>query len=86
MTQPTIARDTDGTFTKYAWPGGYPVYHICDDGGVLCPMCANDPSNPVTTDTDDHSGWQIVASDVNWEDNDLTCDHCGQKIESAYAE
>jgi hypothetical protein len=32
------------------------------------------------------SGWRIVAYDVNWEDADLTCDHTGEKIESAYAE
>jgi predicted amidophosphoribosyltransferase len=28
--------------------------------------------------------WEVIGSDVNWEDADLFCDHCGEKIESAY--
>jgi hypothetical protein len=28
----------------------------------------------------------VEALDVNWEDPDLFCDHCGNRIESAYAE
>jgi hypothetical protein len=27
-----------------------------------------------------------VALEANWEDPDLFCDHCGDRIESAYAE
>ena len=37
-------------------------------------------------DYPDHDQWRIVASDVNWEDASLTCDNCGQRIESAYGE
>ena len=22
--------------TKYAWPGGYPMYMLCADGGCIC--------------------------------------------------
>jgi hypothetical protein len=28
----------------------------------------------------------VEALDVNWEDPSLYCDHCGARIESAYAE
>jgi hypothetical protein len=28
----------------------------------------------------------VEALDVNWENPDLYCDHCGARIESAYAE
>ena len=80
-----IAKDDDGRYTSYDWPGGYPVYHICDDGGTLCPDCANDPANPVHEDAPD-DGWRIVGSDVNWEDAELYCDHCDARIPSAYAE
>ena len=77
-----IAREEDGSFARYAWPGGYPIYHICIDGGVLCPSCANDEGHTDAPDDD----WRIVASDINWEDQHLTCDHCAFPIESAYAE
>jgi hypothetical protein len=80
-----IARDEDGSYLAYAWPGGYPVYHVCDDAGVLCPACANNPRNPVHEDAPD-DGWRIIDSDVNYEDAELTCDHCGNAIEAAYIE
>ncbi len=80
-----IARDEDGKFQTYAWPGGYPVYHLCADNGVLCPECANTQSE-VHTNEDGPEDWHIVASDVNYEDPHLYCDHCHQRIESAYAE
>ena len=33
-----------------------------------------------------HDGWRVVAEDVNWEDDTLFCDNCGERIESAYAD
>jgi hypothetical protein len=84
-------RDETGKLPAYAWPGGYPVFYICADNGVLCPNCAN--TEPQVLEADRHAEccrafeqWRIVAGDVNWEDNCLTCDHCNQRIESAYAE
>lgn len=79
-----IARDEDGKFTAYAWPGGYTVYHVCDDGGCLCAKCANDPKNPVHTDAPD-DGWRIIGSGINYEDDALTCDHCGEAIPASYS-
>ncbi len=34
-------------YEKYAWPGGYEIAYVLDDGELLCADCANDPSNPV---------------------------------------
>jgi hypothetical protein len=34
-------RDDNGNLPAYAWPGGYPLYYLCADNGVLCPQCAN---------------------------------------------
>ena len=31
-------------------------------------------------------GWQVIGLQINWEDADLTCSHCGALIESAYGE
>ncbi len=67
----------------YAWPGGYPIFYQTGDHGVLCPVCAN--LNLPLTLLDDPQ-WQIVAADVNWEDHHLYCDHCSNKVPSAYGE
>ena len=83
-------RDENGNLPAYAWPGGYPIYYLCADGGILCPPCAN--KEPAVKEADEHPDypdfdqWRIVASDINWEDASLTCDNCSQRIESAYGE
>ena len=84
--QHELPREDDGTLIRWAWPGGYPVYYITADGGALCPGCARSAeADKLTTDSDDPQ-WYILAADVNYEDPDLTCDHCAERIPSAYAE
>ena len=61
----------------YAWPGGYPMYYLDAENNVLCVKCAND--------NDDYNA-AITGADVNWEDANLHCDHCSERIESAYAD
>lgn len=85
MIAPTIARDTDGKLPAYAWPGGYPIYYFLEDGAVLCPACTNG-ANGSDAQTQDDPQWNVIASDVNWEDPNLLCDHCNTRIPSAYAE
>jgi hypothetical protein len=65
----------------YAWPGGYPLYYITADSGVLCPECAN--KNLRLTLGDDPQ-WQIVACEINYEEECLTCDNCYTVIKPAY--
>lgn len=67
---------------SYAWPGGYPIYYLCADSGILCPDCANGP-DVAGADADDKQ-WHVVAGDVHWEGDPLICDHCNTQIESAY--
>lgn len=71
--------------SPYAWPGGYPMFAVTSDGGALCHRCCESESRSIgsTYGTD---GWAIAVLDVNWEDPDLYCDHCGSRIESAYTE
>ena len=80
-----IPREIDGKLPAYAWPGGYPVLYILEDGGVLCPACANG-ENGSEAQVQDTPYWNIVGYDCNWEDPSVHCDHCGARIESAYAE
>jgi hypothetical protein len=80
--------DADGKATKYAWPGGYPVYYVTSDGAALCPDCVTKERAQITESIADNSndGWQVVGADVNYEDASLYCDNCNKRIESAYAE
>jgi hypothetical protein len=70
----------------YAWPGGYPLFFITDDGAALSfdTVKAEIENVQHSIETESNDGWRVVAVDVNWEDSNLLCDHSGQRIESAY--
>lgn len=76
----------------YAWPGGYPLFFICDDGGALCCKCARSEAWRIMSSIRDRKynapsdGWRVIGQDVNWEDSELDCDHCNSRIESAYGD
>ena len=74
----------NGQLQSYAWPGGYPIFYVAKDGGVICPQCCNE-NLELLTDRDD-SQWFIVAAEVNYEDQHLTCEHCSKSIECAYCD
>jgi len=59
---------SDETLPAYAWPGGYPMVYITENGLTICPKCAND------ADTSD----PVVAGDVYWEGPDMTCEDGSQ--------
>lgn len=69
-------RMENGELPTFAWPGGYPLFYLDNADDVLCPKCANNKQLLL----------QIVAADINYEDACLYCDHCDERIESAYAE
>lgn len=73
---------------KYAWPGGYPLHFVCNDGGILCCKCVKVERRNIIESIARKSGdgWRVVGIDVNWEDPHMECEHCGDKIESAYAD
>jgi len=73
----------------YAWPGGYPLYFLAADGCALSFEAVHGEIRQVMhalrhpgTDRD----WQIIAVDVNWEDEYLFCAHTGQLIPCAYSD
>lgn len=65
-----------GSLPAVVWPGGYPLYYVAKDCSILCPDCANKEGVEPSP----------IDGDVNWEDPELICDDCGERIESAYAE
>lgn len=77
-------RDESGNYPAYAWLGGYPLYYLCQDGGILCAgaECANGPESKTADEYDPQ--WHIIATDVHWKGESMVCDHCGGAIESAY--
>lgn len=72
----------------YIWPGGYPLFIVCMDGGAVCRHCAKENARLIISETRANygAGWAAAGVDVNWEDTELTCDTCGRLIESAYGE
>jgi hypothetical protein len=72
----------------YAWPGGYPLYFITNDGAALSFAAAKECKDQIASAIADRgdNGWRVVAIEVNWEDAELFCGHTGKRIESAYAE
>lgn len=78
-----IAQDV--STNPYTWPGGYPRYAITDDGGCLCKACCESEVG-VIAGSYYNDGWHVVASDINWEDTSLQCDHCYNTIECTYGD
>ena len=67
----------------YAWPGGYELFGICDDGGILCCDCMRQNYYQIAYarkhKIDD--GWRVVTIDCAVNYDSLTqCDHCYKVI------
>lgn len=67
---------------------GYPLYLIFGDGEACCFDCAKKEYPRIARDMKEgfDSSFQIVACEVNYEDENLFCAHCNNKIASAYGE
>jgi hypothetical protein len=73
----------------YAWPCGYPLFFVTEDGGILSFKAARECRREILSALDrgdSRSGWAVVAVDINYEDHELTCDHTGERIECAYGD
>lgn len=63
----------NGRLRSYTAIGAYPLVYLTASS-VLCPQCAS--TNPRA----------VSIAAVNWEDPQLHCDECSDRIESAYTE
>lgn len=72
----------------YAWPGGYPLYFITNDGAALSFEAARENVRQIIWSIANNArdGWRVVGCEVNWEDDGLLCDHTFQPIPCAYGE
>lgn len=73
---------------EYAWPGGYPLFLLTSDGCPLCFDCAREEFSQIAYAIKYklNDGWRIVGCDINYEEKDMLCGHCGERIESAYGD
>lgn len=72
--------------TKYAWPGGYTIYLITSDGGILCTKCARQEYRQIAYSVRHKlsDGWRVTAIDCtgNYDcDTPIHCDHCHKPVE-----
>lgn len=89
MNNQTLQSMKEAIRQKYAWPGGYPLVLIMDDGECLCMGCAQKEWKNIYQSTKNHErdGWQAAGVEINWENPDGSlCAHCNNVLESAYTE
>lgn len=73
---------------KYSFPGGYPLFLLADDGAPICFDCAREDFRELchAMRHKENNGFRIVACEINYEDLDCQCAHCGNRIECAIEE
>jgi len=78
---------------RYTSVGSYPLFYLAADGDVLAYDSVKANLWQVARATRDYAKgskapdirqWAIVAVDVNWEDETMTCAHSGEVIGCAY--
>ena len=75
--------------TRYAWPGGYELFAITNDGAALCHDCCRSEFRLIAESVRDNpsdaygycDGWRVIAVDSTASlDDSLWCDHCDRHI------
>jgi len=68
---------------KYAWPGGYELFGICNDGAVLCCDCMKKEYFQIAYSRKNsiNDGWRVLSVDceANY-DSYIYCEHCNKTI------
>lgn len=77
-----LPRDENGQLSAWAWPGGYPIYYIDGEGSALCVNCARKEE----AEGVEYWGEEKMpkSAEINYEDTELQCEQCYERIESAY--
>lgn len=82
-------RDPNHAKYPYTSIGCYPLYLVMCDGGSLCHRCAVAEHAQIRNAAmapKYKTGWEPFGFEANWENPDLYCTNCNERIESAYAE
>ena len=76
----------------YAFPGGYALTLIMEDGETLCLDCARAEFRQIVQAAKDAErgstggGWRAVGVDIHWEGPPLFCAHCNRELPSEYGD
>lgn len=70
----------------YAWPGGYPLFIGNECGETLHFECVKENLSSVIYDLRNNHRFGPLYCEINYENTDLYCDCCSEKIESAYGD
>lgn len=78
----------DSLKTPFAWPGGYALYYATKDGGAMHHSCAKAEKSRILHEFafPCDPAWIPIETEVNWEDDHLYCDHCGEAIVPEYGD
>lgn len=75
-----LRESNGGKLPSFAWPGGYRILYLLENGDSLCGDCANIPE-------DGRSAWgSMVGHFVNWEGPPEQCVECNREFPSEYGD
>lgn len=73
------------SFGKFESLGMYEKHWITKNGGVLCFECVTENLEQCSDFEAQNPNWFLIGCQINWEDNQLYCDHCNRKINEEYS-
>ena len=67
---------------KFAWPGGYAMALVVNDGECLCPKCVAENFAQISFAhrQKQNDGWRPVGYEIMEGGETETCAHCGNEI------
>jgi hypothetical protein len=69
-------------YPSYAFPGGYTIRYIVEEGEIVCAKCVN--ARRLTED--DEEFVPPVGSTLYWEGPTVQCAECNEDMESEYGD
>lgn len=64
---------------RFAWPGGYALYAVTDDGAALCPNCCRSEYRRIL-ESHPGDGWRVIGIDIVFSDEHEQCSNCDATI------
>lgn len=77
-----IQLNEKGKLDAIAFPGGYSIRYLCEDGETVCANCANE----ALADPDCWEGQRPHTAFIHWEGPPITCSHCNEELPSEYGD
>lgn len=73
----------DPQLAHHVFPGGYTLYAVTDDGGVICPTCVAE-NLYVIRESIPGDGWHLQAittTECDDPEDPTVCDNCGKDVD-----